>query len=326
MAYNSTIARVGGGYCLAQLVASVRDNLAAGGAGNTVYLKDEFWSDNEVIRYINNAYLELWRIAKNLRSDLFTEIIASTDGTVNIGGENYDPSVLQLAQDVVYYTLPPDLSEIKAIQVITSEQEGTVFRFKDRATEEFKTALRRNASTGSGEFIYDIIGRRTLIIAPKPQEALDIEITYNRRLKRLLNTTDDSVSITNGASEITNLGGASVLHGQQFVGGGVVIDVNEIYPVIISNVGQTATIFPAYQGPTITADTGVVSPVTEIDDCDDLIIHHATAAGFRKGSSPNLKKAGAWEDEYQRLLPGFKTSFMKRDYGPEFVEAYLEDA
>lgn len=329
--YNSTIARVGGGYCLAQLVASVRDNLAAGGGGNQTYLKDEYWSDGEVIRYVNQAYRELWRVGKNLGTDLFVEVMSSTDSTVEIEGISYAPSSLQIVKDVSNYTMPPDLSEIKNIRVITSGQETTRFRHKDRASEEFKVATYRNAATGTGEYLYDVIGRRTLVLAPKPQETVDIEITYVRRLQRLKDYKVGTLNITKGITTIFGVGTefitAKVRPGSQLITG-VVVDVNKEYPVLTSVGGEIFfDLETAYPDASVNGTSYIISDTPELDDVDEIIIAYATQLGFRKGSNPNLKKADSYLGEYARLLPTFKNSYMSRDTdGPEFVETYLEDA
>lgn len=339
MAWKNTINREGGhGRCLAQMVGSVRDNLVAGGGGNLALNTDEFWSDAEIIRNINYAYNELWKIAKNLRTDLFTEVMGSDESffvrnVIDGFQTTFDPSSFKITQNIQYYTLPTELAELKNIRGLDSEHQGVRFRHKDFGSEEFKTAFYKEAGTGSGEYLFDVIGRRSLVIAPKPQETFDIEIVYTRRLRRLFNYSDGTVNVDEFGQTVFNGVGTNWTQAPQPELGmlfftGTVVDVNKDYPAVEAYSTATSLILHStYRQPTVENSPYTLSSVPALEDCDELLVAYATQLGFRKGSSPNLRKAKSWLGEYERLIPAFKNGLGSRvESGPEFVEPYLEDA
>jgi hypothetical protein len=169
---------------VAQLLLDVRTNLDENTAS--------FWTDTQLISYIDQAQHVVWTEVKKLKGDDYFDIERnSTDGTVTILTENYDCASFAIAASTTNYTLPPDVAEVKLIDCITSGYEHVRFVFKDRAHPDFRAA-RQIVETldPSVGFYCDLMGERTLVIAPKSNRALDLRLSYMPILGTLTATTD----------------------------------------------------------------------------------------------------------------------------------------
>jgi hypothetical protein len=332
MAYNSTINRSGLGRNVLQLAASVRDKLHAGGGGNTLSLVDDYWSLSELLVDLNYAQQELWKSAKNLRQDFFLETMASNEAPVRIGGFVFNPTVMKLQAGQSFLGLPPDLSEVKRIRCITPGFERVKFTQMDSSMEEFKAAFPLQGDSYGG-FLFDVVGRGSLTIAPIPQTPLDIEVQYMRRLGRMKLYSTGTVKRTAASATVVGTGttwagnikgGAQILFGT--TGALPTADPNEDYDVIATI--PTDTSLGMFLASAVTDAAGLkyyIADVPELElENDEILVAYAVSEGFAKGSSPNLRKAKWWRDRYGDLLNGFKTSFAKRQLSDhEFVEEYL---
>jgi hypothetical protein len=167
---------------VADLLVDVRTNLDENAAA--------FWTDAQLIAYCNQAQEIVWSRVKALKADYFDVQRSSTDGTVTILGESYATSGFAIAASTTSYTLPPDMDEMKLIECLTSGYEGVAFTFADMASAAFRAALANTVAQEPSGFLCDLIGERTLIVAPRANRALDLRLTYTPILATLTATTD----------------------------------------------------------------------------------------------------------------------------------------
>ena len=165
-----------------ELLLDVRTNLDENTAS--------FWTDTQLIAYINQAQEMVWSRVKSLKDDYFDVQRSSTDGSVTILGESYDTSGFAIAASTTSYTLPPDMDELKLIEVLTTGYEHVRFTFADMTAPTFRAALAQVDAQEPTGFLCDLIGERTWIVAPKANRALDLKLTYTPILGTLTATTD----------------------------------------------------------------------------------------------------------------------------------------
>ena len=126
----------------------VRDNIEEASAG--------YWSDAELTRKINTAYSRLWLKIMQLRKNFFhtTDSKSFTPGTNTV-------------------TLATNFYRAKRFRITTAGQENIIFTPTDSSRREFIDLQRVDVTQDSpSEFLYDILGQNTLIVAPIPRSAL----------------------------------------------------------------------------------------------------------------------------------------------------------
>lgn len=165
-----------------QVLRDVRTNLDENAAS--------FWTDAQLIAYIDQAYTLVWLEVKRVKADYFTVERTSLDGAVTILGESYDTSSFRLAAGTTRYTLPPDVAEIKLVECITSGYEQVVFTFRDLTHPNFQGLRQWTSSVDPTGFLVDLMGERTMVIAPTPNRALDLRLNYVPILDSLTTGTD----------------------------------------------------------------------------------------------------------------------------------------
>ena len=225
---------------LAQMRIALKSILTAGGGANTVIKADAYWSDKELNTYLNMAQNEVYKIIRRARSDYFTRVVRTTDPPFLVRGVLFDPSSLKWVPGQGSYNLPPDFVRLKLI----TDLNGYPVRFThaDLARNEMKIIMNTPAGGGNGEYLYDILGVRTLIIRPIPQEARDFEFVYEHLLPPLRDYTRGTVTATDGNTTVTFSDDAKI---QQFIQAGdeLIIgtlqeqatpDVDYQYPIVRS--------------------------------------------------------------------------------------------
>lgn len=155
---------------LSELRTAVRDNVDESTAA--------FWTDAQILRYLNRAKDRVWLEVRKLKDDFFMETRSSTDGSLTILGDSYAASSFAIVAGTRDYTLPPDFVEMKLVEVITSSYEQIRFVHADLAHPDMRAALEIVDNQNPGYFLYDIIAARTMRIAPKSNTALDLRISY----------------------------------------------------------------------------------------------------------------------------------------------------
>ena len=156
---------------LSAMRTAVRDNLDEDTAS--------FWTNPQLTRMINRAKDRVWVEVRKLKDDYFLLNRSSTDGTVTILGESYATSSFQIPSGNTFTrTLPPDFSEMKRIEVITSDYEDVQFFYRDFADFNFRSLRAITSDQTPSSFLFDIVAERTLAYAPRSSIALDLRLWY----------------------------------------------------------------------------------------------------------------------------------------------------
>lgn len=123
-----------------------------------------------------------------LNANYFAVTRTSDDGTLTILAESYTASNFAIAAGTRNYTLPPDFIEMLLIESITSGYETTRFIHRDLASPDMRSLLEITDNQSPSDFVFDIVGERTMRIAPLSDTALALRITYTQEIAEL--TTD----------------------------------------------------------------------------------------------------------------------------------------
>jgi hypothetical protein len=168
-----------------------------------------FLTTAELLAWANEGNRKLEKKLRTTGAKYFERRMLSTTATAEkIGGINYTPSTsLPLAVGVNRLTLPPDFQEMKVLRIITSGYENTAIKYLPYDHAEFRSSLNDTTNRNAGCNLYwDIIGERTLVWTPRINTALDIEIDYIARQKRLHSYSTGTVSVSDTATTVTGVG------------------------------------------------------------------------------------------------------------------------
>jgi len=179
---------------LAQMRTMLKTILTAGGGANTGIGTDDFWSDKELNSYLNMAQQEVYKIIRRGRSDYFTRVIRTTDEPFLVHGVLFDPASLRWVAGQGSYVLPPDFVRLKLITDLSGSP--VYLHHADIARNNFKTLMGANGVDVGGEYLYDILGLRTMIVRPVPQSERDFEFIYEHTLPPLRDYTIGTVDVT----------------------------------------------------------------------------------------------------------------------------------
>ena len=149
-----------------------------------------FWTNAQLLIYLNRSKNRVWREVRKLKEDFFLIQRTSTDGALTILGESYTASSFAIVAGTRTYTLPPDFVEMKLIEVTTSGYEFVRFQHLDLAKPEHRALRRLTDQYAPSVFIFDLIGSVTMTIAPLSNTALDLRLSYIRRIADLADDTD----------------------------------------------------------------------------------------------------------------------------------------
>jgi hypothetical protein len=316
---------------LAQMRIAVRDLLTAGGGTNTVINNDSFWGDTEINLAINQAQAEIYKIIRRARADFFTRVLRTTDSPLVIRNQLYDPSSLRWVAEQGNYTLPPDFVRMKLITDLDATDRVRLVG-GDISKNEFRILMNAAARESSREFLYDILGMRTLVIRPVPVEVRDFEFIYERTLPNLQDFSVGSVSVTqnNNTATFSASAQADVLFsvGDELIIGTTTPNPNMHYPVIKSIDSSTqVTLERVYLDATAADTTYIVSNVSEIPHQHHfMLVCLATAYCFNKGTNPSADAASIWRNEFNAMVPSLVNDLESRQGSDiETVQAYLEE-
>lgn len=155
---------------LSNLRTAVRDNVDEATAA--------FWTNAQLLRFINRAKDRVWVEVRKLKDDFFLINRTSLDGSLTILGSTYDASSFRLVATTKEYTLPSDVVELKLIECITSGYESTRFTFADLASSEVRDLRTLTENQSPVGFLVDLVGERTFSISPATDTTLDLRIWY----------------------------------------------------------------------------------------------------------------------------------------------------
>jgi len=322
---------------VSQLKVDIRDKLSAGGGENTALSVDTFWGDAEIINYINQGYRKVTNAIRRARAEYFTRIIKSSDSALAILGKSYDPAILKMTTGVGTYQLPFDFVRIIGIYD-AREEDKIVFRGSSVVNQEMKSlySLSNDNNISSGTVIYDIIGKRTLLVRPKPSEDFDIEIIYERLLDPLDEYTVGTIDVTKGSDTATftdaDLANRFVV-GDEIIVGSVtdapIPSSSEIYVSIKSiDVGSNMVTFDSiYPFASATGAKYIRARVPEMPmQHIDALSHYGVYRGFSKGTNPNIESAHLAFNDFNSTLADITSDVEVRQYQDmQFGQAYLED-
>src|SRR5215467_855596 len=161
-------------YTAGDMIRAVRDSLDEA--------QPAFWTDAQIMRYLSRAAAAVHTECRKLKADYHLRAVNSTDGIVQIFGEDYDTASLRLTPGQTDYLLPPDCQEVKLIECITPGREATIFDLSlDLARPAFRAARMAPGITTTirpNYFLVDVVGERGLTIFPRAESPLDLRVTF----------------------------------------------------------------------------------------------------------------------------------------------------
>lgn len=141
---------------LLEMRTAIRDSLEEAAAG--------YWSDAELTRRVVRAQNDLWRRIMQIRKGFF---ISATAGTISI------------VSGTDKYTLAANFYRMKSIRITTAGQQGITFRWQDSSSAEFINGRRSDLSIATpAEFLFDILGQKTIYLSPTPRTTLTASYEY----------------------------------------------------------------------------------------------------------------------------------------------------
>jgi hypothetical protein len=155
---------------LLELRTDVRTNLDEASAA--------FWTDTQLNRFLTQAADEVWAEVKKVKQDYFLRALASTAGLQTVMGQSWDTSLMKVVPNATTLELPPDLAELKLIQVITPGYEYLMFHAMDQTAPEFRYLLSLTENQTPTGFVFDVIADHHMFFAPASDATLDLKVTY----------------------------------------------------------------------------------------------------------------------------------------------------
>lgn len=137
-----------------------------------------FWSNAQLLVYINQAKDRAWNEVRLMRSDYFLKSVSSGDGTVSQLGENYTASGLAVTVSGTELTLPLDFSEFRLLKVTTTGYEDRRFHLVTLNDPRFRDALEETTAREPTGFYAALVNERTLRYAPLSSVALATTLSY----------------------------------------------------------------------------------------------------------------------------------------------------
>lgn len=321
---------------LSQMRVAVRDILTAGQGNNSAVNDDPFWNDTEINYAINRAQTEVYKIIRRARADYFTRILRSTDSALRIGGQDFDPSTLRWVVGQGNYQLPSDFVRMKMITDLSGQRVRLTA--SDIAKQEFRILLNSDASGNGAEFLYDILGVRTLVIRPFPSDVRDFEFIYEKNLPQLQDVIFQDVFVFEDSLTVSVPSTTSLHVGDELfcgtAGAAAKADPNKQYTAIKSIDSPTQVTLEGFSA-SINADLAgnggatyvTFSRVSEIPVTHhDMLVCLAASFCFAKGTNPSTECAEIWRGQYDSMIPALVNDVESRQGSDiETAEAYLED-
>ena len=303
-----------------------------------------FFTIPQLYVWLNDANFELEKSIRSIYDDYFVRMMLSTDATAQkIMGINYTPTTLQLAASTSRFTLPPDFQTMRSIRALTSGYEYMDFVHKDMGHRDFQGYLRLPSTTTispGGRILYDIIGERTLFIAPQLTSAVDIEIIYIARTKLLHRyqgagtaaVTDATTAVT-GVNTVWSSGTPfdaaylDIMFGVASPSTLTNIDISWIYNGVERNrvasiESDTALTLAAAKVGTVAASANVVLSSLPVLPPE----HHAALADFVTAQmfakAGNQTQFDRFMTKYEKRKASILSTINIRQPDVEFVEPY----
>ena len=300
----------------------------------------------ELVSWVNDGNRRLEAVLRATRADYGTRIMNSeTDTTAErIFGVSYTPSTsLRIAADTTSFTLPPDFQSMRVIRCVTDEYEDMLILPRDISSRDLQLALKgsntTSASTGSTLF-YDIIGDRTMRIAPAVDTAFDIEIVYVARTRPLVRYATGTIAVTDADTAVTGTStvwltnspfDANYLDIMMGTSGSATLpvvdptwDYDQINLAKVASITtNTALVLAANKSGTLAAGTGyILSSVPQAPpEYHFAIADYVTAKLLLKQGGSSTAKAPAFLASFSAILNDIKANASSRQSSEaRFVE------
>lgn len=323
---------------LSQMRMAVRDILTAGQGNNSAINDDPFWTDIEINYNINRAQAEVYKIIRRARADYFTRILRSTDSPFRINGADFDPATLRWVVGQGNYVMPPDFVRMKMITDLSSQRVR--LSASDVSKHEFRILLNSQSSGNGAEFLYDILGVRTLVIRPFPSDERDFEYIYEKTLPLLRDYTvtqalviQESTAVAVGDGQTANIRvGDEIIVGT--TAAAAKADPNKHYTAVksIDSAFQVTLEGLSDVNNSDMAGNGGAGYVTFSSVSEIPLVHHdmlvclAASFCFAKGTNPSTEGVELWRGQYDSMIPALVNDVESRQGSDiETVEAYMED-
>lgn len=147
-----------------------------------------FWSQDYIVRCINMGLRQVWQIVRNDKgSEWFVRKLRSSDPTVTIYGQAYNPAAFRGVADRTELILPPDLGELlflePVLNPVTTQVASVRFTYEAGLNGQNYRALSRNtAQVGFEEYTGAVVqrhdGPRLVFRPPFANAETDFELEY----------------------------------------------------------------------------------------------------------------------------------------------------
>jgi len=144
--------------------------------------EQNFWSNTELLEYLNEGLEEVWQTVREAQEDWFVRTIQSTDDSFYINGQEYDPANLAVLSDRAANLLPSDFDQLLLFEELPSSEGtrlGASFLFQKQNSPGFRDLWGVAATTGGLEY-YISIERRTggayLVFSPTPRPTSTVPV------------------------------------------------------------------------------------------------------------------------------------------------------
>jgi len=152
-----------------------------------------FWSNAEMLEYLNEGIHELWQNIRETHQNWFVREMTSRDTVVRIGGRDYDTANLRVQDDRERLLLPPDFQELLFIEGLADDTTTLQvsdpffpriqFEYKNLTQRRFRNDAVNFITTNVRRYLYDVVYGATgpyIIFSPPISlaEPLDIKIMY----------------------------------------------------------------------------------------------------------------------------------------------------
>jgi hypothetical protein len=146
-----------------------------------------FWSQNELVRYINRGLRQVYQICRNDKgSNWFVRRLRSNDPVLRIHGQAYSPAGFQATTGKTELILPPDLGEMLFLEPIlntnTAQAADVRFRYETSLDGGTYRQLSRTSTIGQSEYwgvvVQRLDGPRFVFKPPFVDTAVDFELEY----------------------------------------------------------------------------------------------------------------------------------------------------
>lgn len=276
--------------------------------------------------YVTAAELTAWadegnrKLEHKLRqtnANYFEKVMQSTSSTaVTIEGITYTPtSSLPLAASTNTLTLPPDFQEMRYIKVITSGYEGTTLEFMKHDNSLFQQLLKDTTERAPGSSIlWDIYGARTFVWVPRLSSALDIEIGYVARQKRLATYSTGTIAVTDATTGVVGTNTAWLIAARYF-------DTSQL-DIMFGSSGSAT--LPTAE-PTLVYDGATLNKVASITDATNLVLAANKVGTLASGTGYTLASVPTIPDDYHYILSDYVTMKILAKAGdPQMARALIQ--